>query len=174
MAEGVRYLSNLEQRIAARVQQVVEKNTQQDSCWSPGNNDNKLEYITIKVLATPGLVAGAPNADIVVNFKSPHRFFGVASIKNQFNTSNIFLHLDPLGKQPEYDASGSTAIAPDGNENWIPLVEGTTFATGHWIRFAKAVQQFYVDIDHPAGGFTNFFYVTFVGSDDIEFFYAHP
>lgn len=133
------------------------------SARSLNQGQAQIEYVTIQ----PTTVLNTVTRDMLVQFRTPHKFFFVASMTNGFSTSSLFVHFAPLGLTPN---NGGNVIQPTGGENWIPIANAqnsTGRAEGRWFRFAVPVQSFLVDVDHAAGTGGPFL-ITFGGTDDIE------
>lgn len=123
-----------------------------------------LEFLTVTVpagLTTIGI-------DIPVKFKTPHKFFMIASILAAVGDAMVAVAFTPQN----YNNAGGTQIQPTGGEQWIPFSNKTNSAgrcEGRWIRFAIPVQSFFLTADHPSNnpaGAT--YFLTLLGTDDIE------
>jgi hypothetical protein len=94
---------------------------------------------------------------------------GVSSILNQFQGTNIYLHFQKLGYNPQRYAS--ITIVPFGDEPWIPLSSAVNggAVNGRFIRFRFPVKSLFYSADHPNGATPGTgIQVTFWGADDVQ------
>jgi hypothetical protein len=128
-----------------------------------------VEYVTINPTATTNFV----ERDRLVRFNGAYHLFWVCSITAQFASSSVFVHFSPLSLP-----SGQTGntISPTGTESWLCLSEQLNMPTKSPSRFFKtknAIDRFFIDADHPAGAAAGGYFITFAGTDDVEFFIAN-
>ncbi len=123
-----------------------------------------LEFQTVSIPAANGQIG----VDILVKFNAPHRFFMIASITNATNDAMVALSM----VKTNYNPGGLNQIVPTGGEQWIPFSNKQSSAgkaEGRWIKFREPVQQFFITADHPSNNpASNQYYITFLGTDDIE------
>lgn len=124
------------------------------------------EFVTVAMQQGNNL--NQVDRDILVQFQRPHKFFIICAITAAFNNSDVFLHFDPLNYPVNI---GSNTITPNGGEHWIPIANTGANAgkcEGRWIRFTKPITRFFLDVDHRGVNAATPYFITIMGTDDIE------
>ena len=138
-------------RIHENIGLAQAKVIQKDTCWSEGSGVNDVHFVTVQF---PFVALHGALADVVINLPRAYKNFQLVSCTNITLNNSLYFHLDPLGKQGEYTASGVQGITPNGSEGWfclkVPDSAGGTIATQK-IKLKKAVNQFYLDAGFDVG-----------------------
>lgn len=124
-----------------------------------------VEFVTLNVPAVTGFVS----RDLLVQFQRPWKMIGISSIGNEANGVSMFLHFVPLGLDV---VSVSNTIIPTGKERWFPFANpaaNSGHCEGRYFKFAREVKQFYIDADHAFGVEGAGYFVTFFGTNEMDF-----
>lgn len=137
---------SVQDNIRQAVTQVRKKNTQKDDCGWQGQGANDLYYVTRSIPIGPGTTSVA---DYVVNLPKAYKKFMLVSISPTSLNNSLYFHLNPIGNQYT-----DTGITPSGRETWfsmkVPSASGdTTYVQA--LKFAKPVNQFYLDVGYEDG-----------------------
>lgn len=142
--------------------------TPESGCNTPDSND----LFWVHVPANANNPGNAAMADFLVYLPNYYRFFFVASRDITVAGDTLYFHLRKLNKS--YGVS--TAINPDGTEEWFPLHNFTNsggaglsnLGVGTWLSFCRPISKFYLDIGCEHGG-TGIGAITIVCTNDLDF-----
>ncbi len=141
--------------LAANAASALQKQAQTDQSWSRGSGNNDVNFVNFRAVLPGPVVA---QADQQVKLTTPYSRFLLVPLTANSLHNGIYFHLAKLGKL----YSGSV-ITPDGTEAWLAL---TNFGRSSVLKFAKPINEFYLDFDFASG--TAYAFTIFCFNEDFD------